>query len=95
MTWFETEKRKANIAAGFNETKGLLDGRCNRRDCQAPLGTEPLRCSMRDHELNSNERLYYCMACAILFDVADADGARQDRAVGRTPHPPRITREAR
>lgn len=82
-SWFETAKREANLAAGFIETKGLRDGHCNRRDCQAPLIGERFRCSMRDHEFNTDGRLYYCRACAVLFDQAD----RHSR------HGPRISRE--
>jgi hypothetical protein len=70
MIWFEDEKRRRNLTAGYEETKGLKDGHCNRRACQAPLAGRP-QSSMEDHELMTDGRLYYCLPCTRRFDDAD------------------------
>jgi hypothetical protein len=89
MKWFESEKRKRNLAAGYQETKGLKDGHCNRSACQAPLAGEwestGERYSMIDHETFTDARLYYCANCAAQFDMADR----------QMMNAPRITRETR
>lgn len=76
MTAFERNKRQRNIADGYKETKGLQNGHCNRRACQAPLSTpdgRPLPQSyMRDHETASDGKLFYCLPCTRQFDEADA-----------------------
>lgn len=70
MNVFERDKRRRNLAEGYKETKGLKDGHCNRRACQAPLaGTRQFY--MRDHETFTDGRLYYCDDCAAQFDMAD------------------------
>lgn len=71
LTWFERQKREANLKAGYEETKGLKDGHCNRYACQAPLADEPQRHSMSDHEFFTDSRLYYCGHCAVLFTKSD------------------------
>lgn len=72
---FEDRKRKRNLADGFKETKGLKDGHCNRKACQAPLAEESRifgrRFSMTDHETFTTARLYYCHHCADQFTLAD------------------------
>jgi hypothetical protein len=80
MTPFERDKRRRNIVAHYYEDKGLRDGRCNRQACQQPLAVWRHRASMRDHETNTNERLYYCPPCAQQFDAAD-DEMRQPRRI--------------
>jgi hypothetical protein len=69
-TWFEAQKRLRNLSSGFNEMKGLKDGRCNRKACQAQLAGLP-QFSMRDHEMHTDGRLYYCEKCAIRFNNDD------------------------
>lgn len=62
--------------------KGLANGSCNRRDCQAPLAEEPEHQFM-DGNFTGGPRLHYCERCAKLFD-------RDDRQFG---DPIRIKRE--
>lgn len=85
MTPFEQDKRRRNLAEGFKETKGLKDGHCNRRACQAPLAGQR-QSSMRDHEtFTADGRLYYCAPCTHLFNEADRQFQRDN--------PPRCTWE--
>ena len=67
MSWFEREKRKRNLADGYKETKGLKDGHCNRYACQAPLAGQP-QSWMRDHETQTDSKLYYCLKCTMAFN---------------------------
>lgn len=72
---FGADKRRRNLAEGYEETKGLKDGHCNRSGCQAPLIGRP-QAYMRDHETNvDGARLYYCGRCADMFN-------RHDREMG-------------
>ncbi len=73
-TAFEVEKRKRNLAQDYQETKGLLDGHCNRSACQRPLEGQP-QWWMTDHESFTDEKLYYCDRCAMDFN-------RWDRQIG-------------
>lgn len=71
MTPWEEDKRKRNLASGYQETKGLKDGHCNRYACQAPLLGHP-QWSMEDFEVwGSGQRLFYCQSCAFRFNEAD------------------------
>lgn len=94
------EKRKRNLAAGYNETKGLKDGHCNRYACQAPLAREweaiGRRYSMRDHETNTDARLYYCAGCADQFDLADTRNHAECRisVEEREPYVPETKEDA-
>lgn len=100
MDWFETEKRKRNLAEGFKETKGLKDGHCNRRACQSPLQIEwdtlGQRYSMRDHETFTDARLYYCAHCAGQFDLADMRNHAERRITveNRDPYVPGTEEDA-
>jgi hypothetical protein len=79
MSWFETEKRKRNLAAGYEETKGLENGHCNRAACQEPLLPGDPRGWMRDHETNTDAKLYYCLGCVLLFNETDRQMGRPFR----------------
>jgi hypothetical protein len=70
MSAFEIRKIRRNLAEGYRETKGLKNGHCNRRACQAPLDGKP-QAYMGDHETFTNERLYYCLPCAKQFNDWD------------------------
>ncbi|MES2030871.1 MAG: hypothetical protein V4477_16950 [Pseudomonadota bacterium] len=69
-TWFEAQKRIRNVSSGCKEMKGLKDGFCNRRSCQAELVGNP-QFYMSDHETATDGRLYYCEPCAIEFNKVD------------------------
>lgn len=82
MTDFERAKRASNVRSGYLPTKGLKDGHCNRYACQAPLKGKP-QYSMKDFETSTDNRLYYCQKCAVMF-------AREDERMG---HPMRCRPE--
>ena len=67
-----------------NPDKGLANGSCNRRACQAPLSGEPVHQFM-EGIFTGGPRLHYCAGCAADFDAWDL---RSGDAV-------RITREAK
>ena len=69
-TQFEERKIERNIADGYEPTKGLKNGHCNRSGCQAPLAGQP-QSSMVDHETATNARLFYCERCTDAFDRSD------------------------
>lgn len=70
MSAFEDDKRRNNLAQSYKETKGLRNGHCNRAACQAPL-RHGHQSYMRDHEMMTDGKLYYCLPCTRLFDEAD------------------------
>ncbi|MGV3580032.1 hypothetical protein [Brevundimonas sp.] len=56
--------------SAINPDKGLANGSCNRRDCQAPLADEPTHQFMHGI-FTGGPRLHYCAECSERFDRDD------------------------